>query len=446
MANNNYTKEDLLALMKDVKNTFTDINAAIVDRGGENSVDGWSLSGAVSTIPKGEFGYLDETIKDNGEYYYKATDYGYDGFYGVEINVNVSGGEGGYSYFDGSFDEQGLRDLGWTDDDIQYFKSYAPHYAWEDEKYVVSDGNKEYNYKNYPQQNLLVSAMSNDTENASFYPYIPEHLVYINNAADVYGTNNFDSLSNTIGIPAYDTSLRTSFYNFFSGCRKLRFVPPINTKNGTDFIMMFFECREITSIPPIDTSNGTSFNNMFNGCISLQSIPLLDTSNGTNFSQMFSTCNNLKSIPPLDTHNGTNFTSMFSNCSNLTSIPPLDTSNGTSFSQIFYGCSKLQRVESIDFSGATSAIVKTTFPTNNSTLTYLRLNGTLNVSADFSYLRALDHDSYASILDAARNTTNTDSKTLTFYSRTIEDPDGLLAKYVGDCENVGWQIVGLTLA
>lgn len=462
MANNKYTKEDLLNLMKDVKNTFTDINAAIVDRGGESSKGGFDLPNAVSTIPKSELGDLNETIKDNGSYFFKPLDYGVDGFEAVEINVdvpggeatigpaevsitengkqtilasdygvdgisditidvNVSGGEGGYSYFDGSFDEQGLRDLGWTNDDINYYKSNVPHYAWEDSIYVVSDGNKEYNYKNYPAFSSITAAMRSDiTGNASFFPYVPEYLAEINNSSTEAGTFNF--CKHTIAIPSYDTSNRNRFRDLFKNCEKLRCVPLLDTSNGTDFYGMFNGCKTITSIPPIDTSKGTTFDGMFQNCFSLVSVPSLDTHNGTDFGYMFSYCTAISYVPELDTSNGTYFNSMFQNCTNLS------------------------RIEGVDFSGATSALPKLMWPSNNSTLTYLRLNGTLNVSADFSYLRALDHDSYASILDAARNTTNTDSKTLTFYTRTIEDPDGLLLKYKADCENMGWQIVGLTLA
>lgn len=424
MANNNYTKEDLLALMKDVKNTFTDINAAIVDRGGDNSVDGWGLPYAVSTIPKGVLDYHTANISENGKYYYKATDYGVDGFYGVEINVNVSGGEGGYSYFDGSFDEQGLRDLGWTDDDIKYFKSYAPHYAWEDSMYVVSDGNKEYNYKNYEYQTFLVGAMANDTVNASFYPYIPEHLVYINSSDDSWGTYCFQNLRNTIGIPAYDTSLRTSFYRFFANCEKLKFVPLINTKNGTNFYGMFDRCRTITSIPPIDTSKGTSFSNMFNSCASLQSIPLLDTSNGTDFS------------------------GMFYGCSNLTTIPPLDTSNGTDLNGMFSNCSRLQRIEGIDFSNATGTITPfgTTLAAATTALTKMIVIGSINTSINFGRISPPDFESMVSILTAANNTKNSDAKTMTWYNKTVVDQDGQLAALKADCESKGWQITGLTLS
>ena len=79
-----------------------------------------------------------------------------------------------------------------------------------------------------------------------------------------------------------------------------------------------------------------------------------------------------------------------------------------------------------------------------SSLKYLRLTGSLNISLDISYTTLLDYDSVKSILTAASNTTNTNRKTLEFNS-TLTDQNGELAGLVSTCTGKGWTVSGLTL-
>ena len=68
----------------------------------------------------------------------------------------------------------------------------------------------------------------------------------------------------------------------------------------------------------------------------------------------------------------------------------------------------------------------------------------MNVSLSLTQSSKLDYDSVKSILTAASNTTNTNSKTLSFNS-TQTDQNGELAALVSTCTSKGWTINGLTL-
>lgn len=77
---------------------------------------------------------------ENGEYNVEAPE-GFDGLSSVNVTVDVKGS--GPTPFDGHFDEAGLREIGWDDNDIAYFEEANQHFAEDDELYVVSEMNKE---------------------------------------------------------------------------------------------------------------------------------------------------------------------------------------------------------------------------------------------------------------------------------------------------------------
>ena len=99
------------------------------------------------------------------------------------------------------------------------------------------------------------------------------------------------------------------------------------------------------------------------------------------------------------------------------------------------------RIEGLDMSSVTNTYGMFDYC---SKLSYIRLNGSLNVSLNISSTSLLDYDSVKSILTAASNTTNTNSKTLSFNS-TQTDQNGELAALVSTCTSKGWTINGLTL-
>ena len=246
----------------------------------------------------------------------------------------------------------------------------------------------------------------------------------------------------------FDFSNLIDMSYMFADCYNLTITPQLDTSGVTNMSHMFSNCK-ITDAPQLDTSKVTNMSYMFNGCNKLTSIPQLDTSRVTNMEGMFSSCGNIRTIPRLDTSKVTNMSDMFSTCISIRIIPQLDTSKATKMGSMFSGCSKLIKVEGIDFSGLTSNLEKLFgYTSSRPNITRFIVNGKINVSISDNYsikaLTAIDYDSVKSILTAAANTDNTNSKTLAF-NRTMTDQNGELAALVTQCATKGWTITGLTL-
>lgn len=136
----------------------------------------------------------------------------------------------------------------------------------------------------------------------------------------------------------------TDFYDMFSFCGKLTFVPPMDTGNATNMKEMFYYCSNLVSAPAMDASNVTDMSFMFQNCQSITSIPQMNTGNVTNMRSMFYGCRNIRTIPTFDTSKVTDMISMFQNCQNITTIPMLDTSNVTNMNNIFDYCRNLESI------------------------------------------------------------------------------------------------------
>ena len=355
----------------------------------DTGYDGFASVGVTVDVPESTTNLqsISKTYTSNGNYTI-SPDEGYDGLSSVGITVNVPTTSGTdltsyrYRYNTGNYDINGLKALGWGDDSIAYYVFNESHTPDQDSKYIVTDGNKAL-YREVNSSNIRLYR-----DNANFV-YCPSFI--------------------TIGI--------TSMWEMFRACKFLKSIPIINTFRVTDMGSMFKYCSSLQTIPQLDTSNVTDMNNMFMGCYDLQAVPPLDTSKVTNMSGMFYACSSLQTIPQLDTSNVTNMDGMFYKCKSLQTISLLNMSRVSSALQTFDECSSLK---------------------------YLRLTGSLNTNLDISYTTLLDYGSVKSILTAASNTTNTNSKTLKFNS-TLTDQNGELASLVSTCTGKGWTVSGLTL-
>ena len=418
------------------------------------------------------------TYTTNGSYTINP-DEGYDGLSSVGVTVNYDGTD--YRNQTGTTDFDGLRAIGWDETSIKYLNANALHYPWENDNYKVTDGNKALygvvnkdNVSSYSSNTDFVYCPYFDTAGmTSVYQMFKDckslksiPLLNTSNVTDM--SSMFYCCKSLQSIPPLDTSNVDYMYSMFYGCSLLQSIPLLNTSNVTSMEQMFYRCRSLKSIPKLDTSKVYNMNNMFTACESLQSIPLLNTSNVTtmvymflgcdilqtipqldtskvtDMTQMFQDCKSLESIPQLATSNVTNMVHMFRSCNSLKSIPQLNTSNATNMSYMFsgwYNTMYLERVEGLDMSSATSTYDMFSYC---SKLSYIRLNGSLNTNLDISATSLLDYDSVKSVLTAASNTTNTNSKTLKFKS-TQTDQNGELAALVSTCTSKGWTINGLTL-
>ena len=444
------------------------------------------------------------TYTANGNYTINP-DEGYDGLSSVGVTVNYDGTD--YRNQTGTVDFDGLRAIGWDDTSINYLNANALHYPWENDNYKVTDGNKALNgiinyysiadYRSDPnfiycpyfdmsdEMIYQTSGLFNNIETLRGIPLLNTSnissmndmfagctsletipLLNTSNVSDI--RNMFMNCSSLKSIPLIDTSNAMLMNSMFSGCISLQSIPLLDTSGAEDMSSMLRNCSSLKTIPLFNTSKATDMSGMFMECSNLQSIPQLDTSKVTDMSRMFMYCNSLQTIPQLDTSSVTSMSEMFSECSNLQTISQLNTSNVTSMSNMFYHCERLRSIPQLDSSKVTSMYrmfdgwfttmrlervegLDMSSVTSTSSmfgrceyLSYVRLNGSLNTNLDMSVTSRLDYDSVKSILTAASNTTNTDSKTLKFNS-TLTDQNGELAALVSTCTSKGWTISGLTL-
>lgn len=240
------------------------------------------------------------------------------------ISTIQGGGSALVPLFSGSYDREGLKQIGWTDADVDYYNQYGVR--WNSSENSVFALTSE-------------DLLGNDSNTSRFIPKSTTR-------------KKFSSFTQLLGIPLIDTSDVTSGVSLFNSCYKLTAIPQINTSNMTTANTMFISCTSLLTIPLLDTSKVTTMASMFAGCAALQTIPKLNTSACTNTSGMFRDCTALKIIPQIDMSNVTNISSMFNNCKSLETIPQLDTSKVFSYTSVFNGCSNLTRLPSLNLGAA----------------------------------------------------------------------------------------------
>jgi surface protein len=256
--------------------------------------------------------------------------------------IKNGGGNSGSSGWTGHADAEGLRAIGWTDEDIAYYQANGVNWNEEDDEYhKVTDDNK-----------ALYGVLT--ASNISTYKDRIVYLPKIDTSAKTSMNSMFNSCYSLVAIPQLDTANVTNMSYMFNNCRSLVSIPQLDTTNVTNMGYMFSNCHSLTTIPQLDTANVTNMSYMFNNCYSLVSIPQLDTANVTSMDFMFYGCYSLTTIPQLDTANVTNIIYMFYGCYSLVSIPQLDTANVTNMSYMFNNCYSLVSIPQLDTANVTS--------------------------------------------------------------------------------------------
>ena len=419
--NADYFKEanitvNVLPKLQQKQVTVTDTNTTVTP---DSNVDGFSQV-SINALPVYNTGYnvgksdgIEEqksklssiTINRNGTYNKE------DGYNEVTVDVKTQS----YSYLTNTVDEDGFRQLGWSDDDINYFKDNNLHYEWQNDNYNVTSENIA-----LKERIKYLSDLKNLKTDLNFIyaPYVDANGVsegesFLSGAKNlkaiplynisIYRANNmFSNCSSLTTIPPLNTSKATTMNNMFNGCTNLTSIPQLDTSNVTNMDYMFYNCTKLTTIPLLNTSNVTTMSSMFRDCTILTTIPPLNTSNVTIMTSMFNNCSNLTSIPQLDTSNVTNMSNMFYNCTNLTSIPLLNTSNVTTMDYMFYNCTKLTSIPLLDTSNVTNMLYM--FYNCNS-LTTIPLLDTSNVTTMNSMFHSCTKLTSIPLLDTS-NVTN----------------------------------------
>ena len=270
--------------------------------------------------------------------------------------ADISTGGSTEPIFTGHYDTEGLKQIGWSDEEIDYYQQY----------WVQWDSENDYIFK-LTSDELL----GNDTSTTRF---IPKNTT----------KKSFRSYNSLLAIPLIDFSNITSFNSIFSACMSLIAIPLINTSKGTNFNSTFSSCYNLIKIPLIDTSKGTSFNSTFSSCKSLKKVPLLNTSNAKNMSSMFDGCVILEEIPQFNTSKVQNFQSIFWSCPSLKTIPKMDFSSATN---ILSFCSSASLT---DFGGLEN-LGQAYSTTQSANYSYYKL--------DLSYCTALTEQSLINVLN-----------------------------------------------
>ena len=205
----------------------------------------------------------------------------------------------------GHADAEGLKAIGWTDEDIAYYQENGVNWnEEEDEWHKVTEDNK-----------ALYGVLT--ASNISTYK---DRIVY---------------------LPKIDLNELMNSFEIFAYCHSLTAIPMLDTSNLTNLGGMFQNCHSLTTIPQLDTSKVMNMGGMFQNCHSLTTIPMLDTSNVKTPNKMFYNCYSLTTIPRLDTSSITTMYQMFYNCHSLTTIPMLDTNSVSDVGSAFYKCYSL---------------------------------------------------------------------------------------------------------
>ena len=196
------------------------------------------------------------------------------------LGIQTGGGSG----WTGHADVEGLKAIGWTDDDIAYYQQHGVNWNEEDDTFhKVPEDNKE-----------------------------------------LYGVINIDNIQQykdiLVYLPKIDTTGVTNMSRKFQNCYSLVSVPLFDTSSVVNISYMFQNCYTLVSVPLFDTSSVTSMSYMFSSCYSLVSVPLFDTSSVTSMSSMFYYCYSLVSVPLFDTSSVVNISYMFSSCYSLAYI------------------------------------------------------------------------------------------------------------------------------
>ena len=200
-----------------------------------------------------------KTITENGTY--NASDEDLDGYSKVKVSINSS-------QFTGSYDRAGLKQIGWTDEEIDYYNDNGVQ--WNDSE----------------DDMFKLSSVELEGDDSSDTRFLPKNTT----------KKNFQNYYKLLALPSIDFSNLTSLFGVFTNCYSLTALPQLDTSNITSVSAAFGNCYSLETIPQLNTSKVTTMGAMFSGCYSLTVMPQLDTSNVNHVREMFSGCYSLMTL------------------------------------------------------------------------------------------------------------------------------------------------------
>lgn len=217
------------------------------------------------------------------------------------LGIQTGGGSG----WTGHADVEGLKAIGWTDEDIAYYQQHGVNWNEEDDQYHL-----------VPEDNKALYGVIN-IGNVQQYKDILVYLPKIDMTGVTSLSSKFDRFYSLVAIPLLDTSKVTNMYSTFSNCCSLVFIPPLDTSSVTTMSYLCQNCYSLLFISPLDASKVTTMSYLLQNYYSLISAALLNTSNAATVANIFNSCRSLVSITEFDFSDATIETTSFSNCSSL---------------------------------------------------------------------------------------------------------------------------------
>ena len=255
----------------------------------------------------------DIVITENGEY---VTEQGFN-----RVTVDVSGGGidyDAYSYSKKTVDEDSFKQIGWSDDDINYFKvnvnpdAYNVEYKVSDENVALCNDIEDV----FWERTKIDDSIKKNPEFQYSKPITLQDTFVI-----VFSDCHYlKAIGELKGEPREDLG------EFFKNCYNLEFIPQIQIKSGAEIFGndTFKNCHKLTIIPDIFNDCYIFYPpNMFDGCHSLRQLPWLNLSDEYYFA-MFKDCRSITTIPKYDFSSADNVEQLLNNCVNLKSLPLLD--------------------------------------------------------------------------------------------------------------------------
>lgn len=217
-------------------------------------------------------------------------------------SIEVGGGSA--PRWTGHADVEGLKAIGWDDEDIAYYQQYGVNWDEEEDEYhKVSDDNK-----------ALYGVLN--ANNIQTYRDRVVYLPKIDTSAITNFTSMFNRCVNMVAIPMIDTSNAQSFMELFNRCYSLSCVPILDASKVTNATDMFYNCYALQYVPEIYMQQVVA-TRMFQGCYSLMENRIKLTA-PNNVSQLYHSCYTLKRVVyPSDWGNVSGIPSAFVNCYNL---------------------------------------------------------------------------------------------------------------------------------
>ena len=223
-----------------------------------------------------------------------------------DFSNEIKGIKTSTSMWTGHVDVEGLKAIGWDDDDIAYYQKYGVNWMEEDDEYhKVSDDNK-----------ALYGVLTAD--NIQKYK---DRIVWLPKLGDLFTKNLFSK---------------------FKDCIFMKGIPKLNFANVSNTNSMFYNCYSLTCVPKLDISNANNVSSMFRYCYSLQHLPDMNTLNPKySMAYMFTSCYSLREIPSLNVKNTSEALALMSQCYGLRKVQEIDVLGRGDIDDILTYCNSL---------------------------------------------------------------------------------------------------------